>query len=82
MKHYCRAYRLAELRRFPHWTDVAGDGEPLTDDTIVYLWNDLTVVANPVLPDSALLWDAVDDEWERFCRDDLSFDVPEELIND
>jgi hypothetical protein len=77
MGHYCKAYKLAELRRFPAWTEAE-----LDDDTIVYLWDDLTVVLNPVVPESGPLWDTTSAEWERFCRDDLRFEIPEELAND
>ena len=83
MGHYCKAYQLAELRRFPAWTEteLAGD-RGLADDTIVYLWDDLTVVVNPVVPESGTLWEAVTPDWERFCRDELKFEIPEELAND
>ncbi|WP_371502646.1 hypothetical protein OG871_36230 [Kitasatospora sp. NBC_00374] len=79
-RQYCRAYRLADLRRFPGWQEPA-DRAPLTDDSVVHLWDDLTVVASPVDPSEGVLWDTVDGAWERFCREDLNFDLPEDLNN-
>ncbi len=81
MGHYCKAYQLAELRRFPAWTE-AGSEARLDDDTIVYIWDDLTVVVNPVVPESGTLWDTSSADWERFCREELKFEIPEELAND
>jgi hypothetical protein len=82
VKQYCRAYVLGDLRQFPAWDDVAGtDGTPLADDTIVYIWDDLTVVTNPVVPDSNVLWNTVNEEWAAFCRDNLRFEIPEDLVD-
>lgn len=83
MKQYCKAFYLADLRRFPGWSEPAHDGATgLADDTVVYLWDDLTVVANPVRPEDGALFEAVDAEWERFCRQELRFEIPEDLIDD
>jgi hypothetical protein len=78
MGRYCKAYQLAELRRFPAWTE-SGEAR-LDDDAIVYIWDDLTVVTNPVR--DGTLWDTVSADWERFCREELKFEIPEELAND
>lgn len=80
MRQYCRAYHLADLRRFPGWSDAAGENNStLADDTVVYVWDDLTVVVNPVVPADGVLWHAVTEEWERFCLNELDFAVPDEL---
>lgn len=82
MRRYCRAYLLRELREFPGWQDVPGeDGAPLGDDTVVYLWDDLSVVTTPVIPEGPVLREAGGDDWERFCTQTLRFETPEELIN-
>ncbi|HEV2377417.1 MAG TPA: hypothetical protein VGS19_35290 [Streptosporangiaceae bacterium] len=80
MREYCKAYQLAELRRFPGWVESTAPGAPaLSDDTVVYVWDDLTVVTNPVAADQGVLFDAVDEEWVRFCHAELSFAIPEGL---
>jgi hypothetical protein len=80
MRQYCKAYQLGELRRFTAWTDTAVAGQPPLDDTeIVYLWDDLTVVTNPVAPDGGVLWDSPSADWEHFCRAELKFEIPEDL---
>jgi hypothetical protein len=83
MRLYCKAYHLADLRRFPGWVDniEGGDGK-LADDTVVYLWDDLTVVTNPVVPGEGVLRDTVDEAWKRFCDEELRFHVPEDLVGD
>jgi hypothetical protein len=81
VKLYCRAYRLAELRRFTGWAEhESPEGAALPDDAIVYLWDDLTVVADPVTPGSAFLRDPAYrcGEWEHFCRHVLRFESPED----
>ncbi|WP_433257664.1 hypothetical protein ACQPYK_21150 [Streptosporangium sp. CA-135522] len=78
MKHYCRAYPLAELRRFPAWSQE----DALPGDTVVYLWNDLTVVTNPVVPEQGVLWESVTDDWARFCRVNLKFEILEGLSDE
>lgn len=78
MKQYCRAYLLADLRRFPAWSPEGG----LPGDTVVYLWDDLTVVTNPVVPDQGVLWESVTEDWARFCRDNLKFEIPEGLSDE
>jgi len=80
MRQYCKAYQLAELRRFPGWAEHSPPGESvLNDDTVVYVWDDLTVVANPVAADQGILFDTADEEWARFCHAELGFEVPEGL---
>ncbi|WP_327044002.1 hypothetical protein OG320_19730 [Microbispora sp. NBC_01189] len=84
VRQYCRAYHLADLRRFPGWAARAHPEEAgLPSDTVVYLWDDLSVVADPVAPDGLVLWDAdgatgVDGAWARFCREELNFETPED----
>ncbi|MFD3581569.1 hypothetical protein [Streptomyces sp. NPDC058683] len=75
---YCRAYPLARLRRFADWTEAAGTERP-ADDTVVYLWDDLTVVTDPLASAQSVLWDRGGAHWERFCREELNFEIPEDL---
>jgi hypothetical protein len=83
MKQYCKAYHLGDLRRFASWPDAETDEQKgLPDTAVVYIWDDLTVVTNPVAQDSDILWDTQSPQWERFCRDDLKFEIPEDLSHD
>ncbi|GAA2359936.1 hypothetical protein [Dactylosporangium salmoneum] len=70
---YCRGYLLGQLRRFPGWDAGAGLG----DDTVVYLKDDLTVVAAPAAADEGELWRCADPRWSEFCARELGFDVPQ-----
>nr|BBH88082.1 hypothetical protein KTC_28330 [Thermosporothrix sp. COM3] len=79
MRKYCKAYHLRDLRLFSGWTEKRSEGEPeLTDDTICYLWDDLTVVRSPVQEQEPLFAE-VTPEWEAFCRNTLNFAIPEDL---
>lgn len=75
MRHnYCRAYQLGQLREFEHWPMAADAADAaLRDDTIVYLWNDLTVVRCPVSSPPEVLLDSVTPAWREFCSQRLSF---------
>ncbi len=80
MQKYCKAYHLEDLRQFYHWAEKhEGNEEELSDDDIVYLWDDFTVVRSPVIPDKGLLFDEITPEWQTFCQETLKFEIPEDL---
>jgi hypothetical protein len=84
MGRYCKAYAISALERHPHWREQAhmelvqrfGDEE----EPYVFLQEDLTVTAD-VFTDEGVVFDAVSPEWERFCRGDLEFAVPEDCLD-
>ncbi|WP_201391873.1 hypothetical protein [Ktedonobacter sp. SOSP1-52] len=79
-RKYCRAYHLKDLRAFRDWAEKHDENEAeLSGDNIVYLWDDLTVVKSPVIPDKGLIFDAVTPEWQDFCTTTLNFEIPEDL---
>jgi hypothetical protein len=85
---YCKAYPLSSLRAFPGWSEAAANARPedpaadapaprsLTDDSVVYVHEDLTVT-DGVFPGENVLFDGVTPEWEAFCRGSLEFDPQE-----
>jgi ankyrin repeat protein len=83
---YCRAYPLAELRRYPGWPDQARprpgpgaeDGSAGQAGEIVFLHDDLTVTAS-MWPGEDVIFDVVTGEWARFCAEELGFAVPDEI---
>ena len=79
MRKYCKAYHLREMRQFSGWEEkqTAGDQE-LSDETIVYLWDDFTVVKSPIHKES-VLFERVTPEWRDFCTQVLKFEIPEDL---
>jgi hypothetical protein len=80
MRNYCKAYHLRDLRQFSQWSEKPGASDKvLTDEEIVYLWDDMTVVLSPVIPDKGLLFDDVTPEWRDFCHSVLLFSIPEDL---
>lgn len=82
MRKYCKAYHLRDLRQFHAWEEILGEGEDaLTDDAIVYLQDDLTVVKSPVLPDTGVIWSSVTAEWQEFCQKTLHFKIPADLCS-
>lgn len=79
MKKYCKAYPLGKLRQFGDWTERHTlPTVERTDETIVYLWDDFTVVENPILNEGDL-FDAVTPAWQQFCQQTLQFTIPEDL---
>lgn len=80
LRIYCKAYHLKDLRQFHTWSQHASEDEAdLADETVVYLWDDFTVVRAPVAADTVLLWEEVSPQWQEFCRVTLGFEVPEDL---
>jgi hypothetical protein len=78
MRNYCKAYRLGSLRQFADWREKREEqGPELTDDDIVYLWDDYSVVRSPV-QDKEPLFEAVTPAWKEFCHKTLKFAVPED----
>jgi hypothetical protein len=79
MHNFCKAYRLGDLRQFAGWTEksVAQHSE-LTDEDIVYLWDDYTVVYSPI-HNKGVIFDSVAPEWQEFCHNTLNFQVPEDV---
>lgn len=79
MRKYCKAYPLHQLRQFAGWKESgAQDQSALTDDTIVYLWDDFAVVESPVL-EQGNLFDDITPAWQAFCQQTLKFAIPEDL---
>ncbi|HUE96963.1 MAG TPA: ankyrin repeat domain-containing protein [Longimicrobiaceae bacterium] len=90
---FCKAYYLADLRRFEGWEDeVASEGEggdagepsaevsaSQADRSIVYVHQDFTVTRSMWHGEDMIL-DRVSPAWEAFCRDTLAFEVPEDLL--
>ncbi len=80
LRKYCKAYYLRDLRQFSGWTEKSEANEPeLTDDDVVYLWDDFMVVKSPVIPDKGLIFDTITPEWQNFCTTTLQFEIPEDL---
>lgn len=73
---YCKAYLLGALRAFAGWPAARDEG--LTDETVVYLHDDLTVTRS-VWRGEDELWSGASAEWEDFCLRELGFRVPDDL---
>src|SRR5215475_13197762 len=79
IRKYCKAYYLKDLRQWSHWTEKCEEKEAeLTDDDVVYLWDDFVVVRSPVLP-GGVIFDNVTNAWQDFCHTTLGFEIPEDL---
>ncbi|CCG36480.1 ankyrin-like domain protein [Xanthomonas citri pv. mangiferaeindicae LMG 941] len=78
---YCKAYRLADLRRFEGWSDAIvkdAGGQVLGPDTAVFVHDDYGVTLSIVVGGDAL---PVDPGWRSWCDDVLGFAVPPELAD-
>jgi hypothetical protein len=79
MRKYCKAYHLRDIRQFSGWEEKRAEGDQeLSDETIVYLWDDFTVVKSPIHKES-VLFEAVTPQWKDFCTQVLKFEIPEDL---
>jgi hypothetical protein len=79
IRKYCKAYYLKDLRAFSGWIEKRQEDETdLSDEDVVYLWDDFIVVRSPVLP-GGVIFDEVTPEWQDFCKTTLKFEIPEDL---
>jgi hypothetical protein len=79
MRKYCKAYHLRDFRQFSGWEEKrAENDQELSDDTIVYLWDDFTVVKSPIQKEG-ILFEQVTPAWQEFCTQVLKFEIPEDL---
>jgi hypothetical protein len=85
MRNYSKAYMLKDLRAFDGWQENQREGaDELTDDTVVFVQDDLTVVDEKMLfedelEDKDYIYNAGTDAWKAFCTDTLKFEIPEDL---
>ncbi|EME99226.1 ankyrin repeat domain-containing protein [Streptomyces mobaraensis NBRC 13819 = DSM 40847] len=78
---YCRAYPAADLAASPDWPagdDRTGGDGGTGEDALLYLHHDLTVTRS-IWHGEDVVFDAVTPRWERFCREDLGFTVPDDF---
>ena len=81
IRKYCKAYYLKDLRQWSLWAEKREESESeLTDEDVVYLWDDFVVVRSPVLP-GGVIFDQVTKPWQEFCQTTLGFEIPEDLRN-
>ncbi len=79
MRNYCKAYYLKDLRRFSAWKELErADSAELTDDSIVYLQDNFTVVKD-CFEEEDYIYNDVTPAWKQFCEQELQFAIPEDL---
>lgn len=91
MGRYCKAYPVGRFREFSSWTerlenlrrdrDQHGEQSPgasprLSDDDFLYLQENLAVT-DGIFMDENVIYDQVTPEWEDFCKNNLSFSIPD-----
>jgi hypothetical protein len=91
MGRYCKAYLLRDLRKFSGWPETLanlrppsqdGDDPPPTDvrvptDDDYFFIQESFQVTDGIFADEYVVFDAVTPEWQRFCTQELKFEVPE-----
>ncbi len=79
MRNYTKAYYLRDLRAFPGWKEFERpDAAELTDEAIVYLQDDFTVVKD-CFEETDYVFKDVTPEWKAFCENVLHFAIPDDL---
>jgi len=55
---YCRAFPLRDLMMFSAWDEVSrGAARDLSEEAVVYIWEDHSVALDPIAPGRGLLVD-------------------------
>lgn len=88
---YCKAVVLKHARQYPAWSEsrinwkqsqdderpeVAAD--TLAEDDVVFLHRDLSVTQS-MWPGENVIFNQVTPEWEKYCREALKFNPPDDL---
>jgi len=96
MGRYCKAYPLSRLRGFSGWQEnmenarkekheVEGQQvelpRSLTNEDFLYLHENLTVTDGIYL-DENIVYAEVTPEWQRYCNDELGYEVPADIPPD
>ena len=91
MGKYCKAYPIARFREFPGWKENSENvrkevksengkevevDRVLTDEDHLYLQENY-VVTDGIFKDENVIFDDVSEEWTKFCKEVLEFEVPE-----
>ena len=76
MGKYCKAYPLAQLRRFPHWSEASIGEHKLEENAYVFLQDNYSVTVG-IFMDEKIVFNQVTDDWKAFCENDLQFSIPE-----
>lgn len=90
MSNYCAAFEARNFRKYSGWTENAANvrkdkqevggkevevERTLDDDSILYL-HDSYIVTDGIFKDENIIFDAVNDDWKRFCHETLGFEIP------
>jgi hypothetical protein len=90
MGNYCKAYLAQQFRQYPGWTEnkdnvrkekqeVGGKevevDRQLDDESILYLQENY-IVTDGIFKDENIIFDAVTDDWKRYCHETLEFEIP------
>jgi hypothetical protein len=92
LQKYCKAYYLKELRQFPVWCESrinwqdqaqadmppAQDGDPLSENEVVFIHHDLTVTQS-MWHNEHVIFNQITPAWEAFCAQVLHFKVPDDF---
>jgi len=89
---YCKAYYLRDLRKFTQWNESRinwskprNDEEKavlekeFTDDDIVFIHQDY-MVTRSMWHNEDVIYNKITSDWEGFCKKDLEFAIPEDLL--
>lgn len=88
---YCKAVVLKLARQYPAWAEsrinwkqsqdeetAEGSSDTLSEDDVVFIHRDLTVTQS-MWPGENVIFNQVTPEWEKYCREALKFNPPDDL---
>ena len=87
---YCKAVVLKQARQYPAWSESrinwkqspdderAEGADTLSEDEVVFLHRDLSVTQS-MWPGENVIFNQITPEWEKYCREALKFNPPDDL---
>lgn len=85
---YCKAFPAARFESFAAWVapKISGTASPDNTDGVptdeYWFLHDSYLVTRGITPDEDIVFDKVTPEWIEFCRTELDFAIPDDLIEE
>lgn len=85
---YCKAFPAARFESFAAWVAPRNSGTASPDNADgvpaddYWFLQDSYVVTRGITPDEDIVFDQISPEWIEFCRTELGFAIPDDLIEE
>jgi hypothetical protein len=87
---YCKAFTANKFEQFPGWprervSFESSESDTTSQDAVAedYLFlHDTYIVTRGIVHDEDIVFNEISPEWIEFCKTELEFSIPEDLIEE